>query len=80
MVFSCVLQNIVGALESSWRSMVHQLVVQLRTDLQVPKCLQIMGFLRRMDVYSDPELRLKFLQARDAWLRKLLASQVVAPG
>lgn len=68
------LQSIVKEFESSWQAMLNQLIAQLRTDLQLPKCLQIVGYLRRMEVYSDAELRLKFLQARDTWLQNLLAS------
>lgn len=48
--------------------MLVQLVAQLRTDLQLPKCLQIVGYLRRMQAFGNNELKLKFLQARDAWL------------
>jgi len=59
---------------------VRQLINQLRSDLPLPKCLQIMGFLRRMEVYNDAELRLKFLQTRDAWLKSLLSATIVNPG
>lgn len=48
--------------------MLVQLVAQLRTDLQLPKCLQIVGYLRRMQAFGTNELKLKFLQARDTWL------------
>lgn len=52
--------------------MLHQLLSQLRQDLSLPKCLQIVGHLRRMEVFSEPELRLKFLQTRNHWLENCL--------
>lgn len=55
-------------MESLWHTMLVQLVAQLRTDLQLPKCLQIVGYLRRMQAFGTNELKLKFLQARDSWL------------
>lgn len=65
-------QNIVATIEGSWHTMLEQLLTQLRTDLQLPKCLQIVGYLRRMQAYSLPELKLKFLQARDSWFCSIL--------
>lgn len=54
--------------------MLMQLLSQLKTDLQLPKCLQVFGYLRRMQAFSNTDLKLKFLQARDAWLNGLLAA------
>ncbi|XP_033172967.1 conserved oligomeric Golgi complex subunit 8 [Drosophila mauritiana] len=67
-----VVTSIVRSVEALWHTMLVQLVAQLRTDLQLPKCLQIVGYLRRMQAFGDNELRLKFLQARDAWLTSCL--------
>lgn len=61
-------------IEDSWHTMLEQLLAQLRTDLQLPKCLQIVGYLRRMQAFSLPELKLKFLQARDSWFCSIMKS------
>lgn len=67
-----VVHSIVRSVEALWHTMLVQLVAQLRMDLQLPKCLQIVGYLRRMQAFGDNELKLKFLQARDAWLTSCL--------
>ena len=60
--------------ETSMAMMLTQLLQSLCETIQLPTCLRVVGFLQRMEVFGAGELRLRFLQARDSWLRSLLAS------
>lgn len=66
------LQSILDDVEKSWTIMLRELLEQLRQELSLPKCLQIMSHLRQMEVFTEAELRLKFLQSRNSWLSNCL--------
>ena len=68
-----ILVQIVNDVRLSLEFMLEQIVHQLQTSIQLPACLRLMGFIRRMDIFNELELRLCFLQARGQFLDKRLA-------
>jgi len=63
-----VLEDICRNVKNSVKLMLQQLLAQLRTSIQLPQCLKVISYLRRLDIFQENDLRLKFLQARETWL------------
>jgi hypothetical protein len=54
-------------------SMLDQLLARLQAPVQLPECLRVIGYLRRLAAFSERDLRLHFLQRREAWVASLAA-------
>jgi hypothetical protein len=69
-----VVQEIVADVKASSEVMLHQLQQKLRGDTQLAQCLKIVGYLRRLGVYDELQLRISFLKSRDAWFSSVISN------
>lgn len=67
-----VIQALVSEVRQTTQSLLSQLLQKLRSNIQLPECLRIIGYLRRIGVFSEYEMRLQFLRCREAWLTGIL--------
>lgn len=56
------------------------LLTKLRGQLQLPDCLRVIGYLRRLAIFDEQELRTQFLACREVWLAALVAEVDVEGG
>ncbi|GAV56957.1 Dor1 domain-containing protein [Cephalotus follicularis] len=67
-----VIQALAAEVRHTTQSLLSQLLQKLRSNIQLPECLRIIGYLRRIGVFSEYEMRLQFLRCREAWLTGIL--------
>ncbi|KAI7738502.1 hypothetical protein M8C21_000206 [Ambrosia artemisiifolia] len=67
-----VIQALAAEVRETTKSLLSQLLQKLRSNIQLPECLRIIGYLRRIGVYSEYEMRLQFLRCRESWLSGIL--------
>ncbi|CAI0625395.1 unnamed protein product [Linum tenue] len=67
-----VIQALAGEVRQTTQSLLAQLLQKLCSNVQLPECLRIIGYLRRIGVFCEYELRLQFLRCREAWLTGIL--------
>lgn len=53
--------------QSCRRGVVEQLLSKLSRNVTLPECLRCVSYLRRLPVFTEGELRLRFLQCREHW-------------
>ncbi|XP_061359913.1 conserved oligomeric Golgi complex subunit 8 [Gastrolobium bilobum] len=67
-----VIQALATEVRQTTQSLLSQLLQKLRSNIQLPECLRIIGYLRRIGVFSEYGMRLLFLRCREAWLTAIL--------
>lgn len=67
-----VVQSLVKDVDATSASMLEQLLQKLRSNIQLPDCLRMIGYLRRLGVFSERELRLQFLQCREEYMAEVI--------
>lgn len=63
-----VLQGLCEQVATQKANLQSSLVAQLKTDIHLPACVRVMGFLRRLQQHSEDDLRLLFIMHRGAFL------------
>ncbi len=64
-----LIQSVCSEMDVLTQQMILQLLTVLRGSVQLPVCLRIVGFLRRLDIFTEFRLRMIFLQCRGEWMR-----------
>eukprot|EP01018_Ginkgo_biloba_P022744 Gb_37671 [translate_table: standard] len=67
-----VIQSLAADVRQTTQSMLSQLLQRLRSNIQLPECLRVIGYLRRLGVFNEHEMRLQFLRCREAWLASII--------
>lgn len=73
-----IIQEIVEDVKSSTEIMISQLLQQLRTNIQLPTCFRVIGYLKRIGIFEERELRIAFLQCRSYWLHNSIIANIPA--
>lgn len=68
-----VVQRLVAEVAGVSGDMLEQLLQRLQGAIQLPECLRVIGYLRRLAAFPEAELRRAFLQRREAWIASLAA-------
>ncbi|GBG81990.1 hypothetical protein CBR_g34170 [Chara braunii] len=67
-----VIQTLADEVHQITQAMLQQLLQRLRSSIQLPDCLRVIGYLRRLAVFGEHEMRLQFLRCREAWLADII--------
>jgi len=71
-----IIASVSSEVDRVTQRMVQQILAHLKAALQLPICFQMIGFLRRLQVMSEPRLRRVFLHCRSEYMRSQLDSSL----
>uniref|UniRef100_A0A7I3ZXT4 Conserved oligomeric Golgi complex subunit 8 n=1 Tax=Physcomitrium patens TaxID=3218 RepID=A0A7I3ZXT4_PHYPA len=63
-----VIQSLEADVKQTTQALLAQLLQRLKSNIPLPECLRVIGYLRRLAVFNEHEIRLQFLRCREAWL------------
>lgn len=49
--------------------MIAQILKEMNTNVQLPVCMKLIDYLRQTDRFTEEQLRVNFLMARDVWFQ-----------
>ncbi|CAG8586467.1 4548_t:CDS:2 [Ambispora leptoticha] len=67
-----IIQRIENDVKDTMQLMLSRLIALLSEPIKLPSCLKVIGYLRRMEVFDEAELRLVFLLSRDSYLQLMI--------
>lgn len=70
---AAVVQQLLQDVKACRALLLEQQVTRLSGNVTLPDCLRSVSYLRRMAVFSEPELRYKFLECRESWFESVAA-------
>ncbi|XP_070043026.1 conserved oligomeric Golgi complex subunit 8 isoform X2 [Nicotiana tomentosiformis] len=63
-----VIQALAAEVRQTTQSLLSQLLQRLRSNIQLPECLRIIGYLRRIGVFNEYEMRLQYCAMGLGWV------------
>lgn len=64
-----VVETIATEVDAVSRVMMEQLLEKLQTNIQLAECLRLVGYLRRLNVFDEAEMKRSFLERRGMWIK-----------
>ncbi|XP_014235097.1 conserved oligomeric Golgi complex subunit 8 [Trichogramma pretiosum] len=74
-----LLMSTVIQTEHFWLLTIDWIFVELEKDMSIPLCLQLINFLRAIGIFTEAELRIRFIEKRNVWYQSSLKSISLEP-
>lgn len=72
---SSALASLHERVHASSQKLKQELLLKLQTNVQLPECLRVVGYLRRMHTMDEHELRKQFLHCREEFFQSSLLAK-----